>query len=48
MNPVWRQIREIRRLTQNFLNHLPMHIRQAAVDAVVAEGEFLVVYAEQV
>jgi len=38
----------IRRLTQNFLNHLSMHIRKPAVNAIVTKCQLLMVYAEQV
>jgi hypothetical protein len=35
-------------LTQDLLDHMAMHVRQSAIDAVVAERELLMVYAEQV
>jgi len=35
-------------LAQNLLDHVPVHIREAAVGAVVSEGQLLVIEAEEV
>ena len=35
-------------LRDNFVDHMPMHVGEAAVDAVVADGELRVVDAQQV
>ena len=35
------------RLSEQFLNHMPVHVSETAVDAVVADGELFVIDAQQ-